>query len=66
MKRHRDIFFKSQSDISPPSIILTTLCGEYYTNQGSILDDMISIVGTIKGNPTIRVCNPVNPSRGVK
>ena len=60
MKRHRDIFFKSQPEDSPASIIITTLCGNYYINQGSILDDMISIVGTVKGNPTTKVYNPVD------
>ena len=53
-------FFKSQPEDSPASIIITTLCGNYYTNQGNILDDMISIVDTIKTNPTPRVCNPIN------
>ena len=60
MKRHRDIFFKDKPENSPPSIIITTLCGKYYINQGNILNNIISIVDTIKTNPTSRVYNPVN------
>ena len=60
MKRHRDIFFKHKPEGSPPSIIITTLCGIYYINQGNILNNIISIVDTIKTNPTPRVYNPVN------
>lgn len=61
MKRHRDIFFKNQPKNSPPSIIITTLCGEYYKDQGSILDNMIYIVGVIGKASNIEVRNPVNP-----
>ena len=60
MKRHRDIFFKHKPGDSPPSIIITTLCGNYYINQGNILGDITSIVDTIKTNPISRVYNPVN------
>ena len=61
MKRHRDIFFKNKPSDSPPSIIITTLCGNYYINQGNILDSLISIINNIKANPNPIVSNPVNP-----
>ena len=61
MKRHRDIFFKSQSDQSPASIILTTLCGEYYTaNKENILNSMIHITNVIINEKIMKVYNPVN------
>ena len=60
IKRHRDIFFQKQPDQSPPSIILTTLCGEYYIDQHSILDSMKHIINTIIQKDTKEVYNPVN------
>ncbi len=60
MKRHRDIFFKNQPDQSPPSIIVTTLCGEYYTNQQSILDSMNYIIESIRTKDSKEIYNPVN------
>lgn len=61
MKRHRDIFFKLRPDQSPPSIILTTLCGEYYTNQGNILKSIAYIAENIKNRDVKEIYNPVNP-----
>ena len=61
IKRHRDIFFKSRPDQSPPSIILTTLCGEYYVNQGNILKSIAYIADNIKNRDVKEVYNPVNP-----
>ena len=61
MKRHRDIFFQDQSDQSPLSIILTTLCGEYYIDQQNILDSMKHVINTIITKDTKEVYNPVNP-----
>ena len=61
MKRHRDVFFEDHPEYSPPSIIITTLCGKYYKTLGSILDDMINIVDSIKRNPTKNIYNPINP-----
>ena len=60
IKKHRNIFFKSQPELSPASIIITTLCGEYYINQGSIFNDMVHIVKTIKKNAPTKIGNPVN------
>ncbi len=60
MKRHRDIFFKAHPDQSPPSIILTTLCGMYYKKAESIFDSMINVVDAIKTNKMKNVYNPVN------
>ncbi|MDE0151705.1 MAG: nucleotidyltransferase [Bdellovibrionales bacterium] len=60
MKRHRDIFFQHKQEHSPPSIIITTLCGNYYTSQRSIPDGLTNIVNTIKINPTPKVYNPIN------
>ena len=59
MKRHRDIFFKNQMNQSPPSIVLTTLCGEYYEDRGDILNGMIHITDRMIKTPK-EVYNPVN------
>ena len=47
--------------MSPPSIILTTLCGGYYKNRGNIFDEIVHIVNSIKANPSVEIYNPVNP-----
>ncbi len=61
IKRHRDIFFQNQKvDQSPPSIILTTLCGEYYENRGGILNSMIHITDTIISRKIKEIYNPVD------
>ena len=61
MKRHRDVFFqKKPADHVPPSIILTTLCGEYYESKETILDGMIHITDTIINKNIKEVYNPVN------
>lgn len=61
IKRHRDIFFQKKLSESPPSIILTTLCGEHYESaKDNILNEMIHITDIIIRKHIIKVYNPVD------
>lgn len=66
MKRYRDIYFDNRDDISPRSIILTTLAGIYYNSWESENESLLNILCSIKKeidfNPygKIIVVNPSN------
>lgn len=65
-KRHRDIFFKSNSDMAPVSIILTTLAGTHFYNRSNTLEALAQIWGdiqriTMASPEPIKVENPSNP-----
>src|SRR6266403_1749487 len=44
LKRHRDIYFRSQEEVRPISIILTTLAAHAYRNEADIFDALDGIV----------------------
>ena len=60
-KRHRDIFFQNHPDQSPPSIIVTALCGNFYEYKGDILNSMRRITDSIIKYKVKEVYNPINP-----
>ncbi|MDD9863254.1 MAG: nucleotidyltransferase [Gammaproteobacteria bacterium] len=43
LKRHRDIYFKNDPDNKPVSIIITTLAGHAYNNEGELYNALKSI-----------------------
>ncbi len=49
LKRHRDIMFESDVDNKPISIIITTLGGQIYNGESSILDTLIAFVNGVEG-----------------
>lgn len=68
IKRFRDLHFEKSKEYSTPSIVLTTIAGEYYRGEDSIFTTIDSIVSQINQriciNPKnrIKVTNPVNPN----
>ncbi len=65
LKRHRDVMFENDSDIKPPSIILTTLAARAYEGEADLQAALGNILANMEGfvNTTYpRVPNPVNPS----
>jgi hypothetical protein len=66
LKRHRDIYFLDDLDVSPPSILITTLAALAYTGENGILDAVINIGNNIEKLIENRsgvwwVANPVAP-----
>lgn len=66
LKRHRDIMFAKDQDHKPTSIIITTLAGHAYNNEGDLLEALINIVNGMplyirKRGDICWVANPVNP-----
>lgn len=68
IKRFRDLHFEKAKEYSTPSIVLTTIAGEYYKGEDSIFTTIDSIVTQLNQkiglSPKIRikVTNPVNPN----
>jgi hypothetical protein len=68
MKRFRDLHFEKAKEFSTPSIVLTTIAGEYYKGEDSIfltIDRIVTqLYQQIGQSPKIRikVTNPVNPN----
>lgn len=66
MKRRRDLMIRDP-DLSPRSVVLTTLAGTYYRGERDVLSALASILLGIKiavenARPgRIEVCNPTNP-----
>jgi hypothetical protein len=66
IKRYRDLHFEKSKDYITPSIVLTTIAGEYYNGEDSIFNTIDSIVSQIYQkinlNPKqrLKVTNPVN------
>lgn len=66
MKRHRDVYFKDNSDDAPSSIILTTLAGHFYQGEGTIYDTIDNLIKRMDeevrhGIKNIKILNPTNP-----
>jgi len=66
LKRHRDIYFVDDIDMSPPSILITTLAALAYTGEHGILDAVLNIGNNIEKLIENRsgvwwVANPVAP-----
>lgn len=49
LKRHRDIMFENDPDNKPISIIITTLAGQVYSGEGTILDTLLGFVDGVEG-----------------
>jgi hypothetical protein len=65
LKRHRDNYFKDDTDGKPPSIIITTLSAKAYQGEGEIadaLDTILSTMGKLVNPVTPRIPNPINPA----
>ena len=44
LKRHRDVMFKIDPDNKPISIIITTLAGQIYSGENTILDTLLGFI----------------------
>jgi hypothetical protein len=68
IKRFRDLHFEKAKEYSTPSIVLTTIAGEYYKGEDSIFSTIDSIVSQLNQKiglspkTRIKVTNPVNPN----
>lgn len=66
IKRFRDLHFEKSKEFSTPSIVLTTIAGEYYKGEDSIFLTIDSIVTQLQQKiglspkTRIKVSNPVN------
>src|SRR5699024_9621610 len=68
IKRYRDIYFQKK-EYSVSSIVITTLCGQYYRGENSIYETVDNVLTKIKSyyNKAIetksrfKIFNPVNP-----
>lgn len=65
-KRWRDVFYKSNPDMAPISIVLTTLAGRIYQGEQSVLIAMGKILeetanAAQSSQPRLVVLNPSNP-----
>lgn len=49
LKRHRDIMFENDPDNKPISIIITTLAGQIYSGENSILDTLLGFINGVEG-----------------
>ena len=49
LKRHRDVMFENNSDNKPISIIITTLAGQIYNGESTILDTLLGFVDGVEG-----------------
>ena len=68
-KRWRDVEYRNRSKLAPPSIILTTLSGQYYEGQQLCADSLKSILdSTVRevesGNP-LRLTNPAHRQENI-
>lgn len=67
IKRRRDNRFAG-SDLAPRSIVLTTLAGEFYQGQESVIDGLEQILAAVDAAATVlyprrlEVRNPMNPA----
>lgn len=64
LKRHRSIYFASELDRRPPSVLLTTLAGQAYGGEADLLQALLQVVGDMsdyieKKNGIWIVSNPV-------
>ena len=49
LKRHRDVMFEKNLDDKPISIIITTLAGQIYKGEESILETLLEFVNNVEG-----------------
>jgi hypothetical protein len=49
LKRHRDVMFENDTDNKPISIIITTLAGQVYSGEDTILDTLLGFVNGVEG-----------------
>lgn len=49
LKRHRDVMFEKDPDNKPISIIITTLAGQIYSGEDTILDTLLGFVDNVEG-----------------
>ena len=67
LKRHRDMHFQDDHDNRPVSIIITTLAGHAYENQGDLFDALTGVISNMpsfierREDGTWWVQNPVDP-----
>jgi len=66
LKRWRDLRYKSQQDVAPISVVLTTLAGYHYSGEQSTASALGSILKGISqsvrsSRPRLVVLNPSNP-----
>ena len=66
MKRRRDLLIRND-DLSPRSIVLTTLAAQHYRGEQHVVPALLTILTGIRGQidaakpNRIEVCNPTNP-----
>jgi hypothetical protein len=68
-KRWRDVEYQDRQTLSPPSIILTTLCGHFYRGH-ALCSDALSViledvVRLIESNKTLCLTNPAHPEESI-
>ncbi len=65
LKRHRDVMFKDNSDLSPISMIITTLAAHAYEGEADLYQALSQILVRMPNfvRPSVpRIPNPVNPA----
>jgi hypothetical protein len=65
VKRWRDILYATVPDLAPVSIVLTTLLGNHYIGEQSIIRNLVSsadaILGSLPASGRLVVTNPTQP-----
>lgn len=68
-KRWRDVEYEDRVKLAPPSIILTTLSGQFYQRQQLCVDALQSIldstVNEIESTDRLRLTNPAHPDENI-
>ena len=68
-KRWRDVEYESRMRLAPPSIILTTMSGNYYAGQQLCSDALCSIldatVAEVFSGTPLRPANPAHPDENI-
>lgn len=65
LKRHRDVMFRSDQEVKPVSVIITTLAARAYQGEPTIqaaLHSVLSTMGSLVNPRSPRVPNPSNPA----
>jgi hypothetical protein len=65
IKRWRDVFYETQPDLAPISIVLTTLAGHHYAGESNVAPALTGILNRIvaaipENGPRLAVLNPSN------
>jgi hypothetical protein len=65
IKRWRDLYFASNADLAPVSVVLTTLLGDHYFGEQSVSSNLAAsvdaIVSSLPENGRLTVTNPSHP-----